>query len=79
MELQTREMLKIKHDKKLSTLQRLERRGNSDSTVATTRACINKLQSLLTVASEAVSATASAVIQARDSELDPQIFRLFQM
>ncbi|XP_078163593.1 protein ROLLING AND ERECT LEAF 2-like [Carex rostrata] len=77
-EIKTRERLKIKLDKKLSTLQRLEHRGNCESTVAKTRTSINKLHSLLTVASEALSATASAIIQARDSELAPQLLELCQ-
>jgi Protein of unknown function (DUF632) len=78
MELQIRERLKIKHNKKLSSLECMEHRGSNDSTVVRTRASINKLQSLLMAAREAVSTTASAIIQARDNELAPQLLQLFQ-
>ncbi|KAJ4811649.1 hypothetical protein LUZ62_024215 [Rhynchospora pubera] len=77
-EIKTRERLRIKHDKMLSTLQQQQNRGNNESTVTRTRESINKLQNLLTVSGEAVSATAASIIQARDNELAPQLLELCQ-
>ncbi|KAK6119355.1 LOW QUALITY PROTEIN: hypothetical protein DH2020_046904 [Rehmannia glutinosa] len=67
---------KIEHEKKLSSLQSQEYKGEDESKVDKTKASINRLQSLIVVTSQAVSTTSSAIIGLRDSDLVPQLVEL---
>ncbi|XP_042478906.1 nitrate regulatory gene2 protein-like [Macadamia integrifolia] len=75
-EVKAREGVKIKHEKKLASLQSQEYKGQEEAKLNETKASIRKLQSLITVTSEAVSTTSSAIIRLRDSELSPQLVEL---
>ncbi|MQL80534.1 hypothetical protein Taro_012961 [Colocasia esculenta] len=75
-EVKDREGVKIEHEKKLSTLQSLERRGRVDEKLDKTKASIAKLHSQIMVTSQAVSTTSSAIIKVRDNELAPQLLKL---
>lgn len=68
--------MKIEHEKKLSTLQSQECRGDEDAKLDKTKTSINRLQSLIVVTSQAVSTTSSAILGQRDSELVPQLVEL---
>lgn len=75
-EVQAREGVKIAHEKKLAALQRQEGRGKDQARLDKTKASIKKLQSLIVVTSQAVSATSTAVVDARDNQLAPQLVEL---
>ncbi|XP_051145788.1 nitrate regulatory gene2 protein-like [Andrographis paniculata] len=75
-EVKTREGVKIEHEKKLSSLQSQECRGEDETKLDKTKASINRLQSLFMVTSQAVSTTSSAIIGLRDSNLVPQLVDL---
>lgn len=68
--------MRIEHERKLSTLQSLERRGRLDERMEKAKASIARLQSQIIVTSQAVSTTSSAIIRVRDNELAPQLLRL---
>ncbi|KAG6749246.1 hypothetical protein POTOM_046289 [Populus tomentosa] len=72
---ETREGVKIEHEKKLSTLQSQEYKGD-EAKLDKTKAAITKLQSLIIVTSQAVSTTSTAIIGLRDSDLVPQLVEL---
>ncbi|KAJ6971915.1 nitrate regulatory gene2 protein-like [Populus alba x Populus x berolinensis] len=74
-EVKTREGVKIEHEKKLSTLQSQEYKGD-EAKLDKTKAAITKLQSLIIVTSQAVSTTSTAIIGLRDSDLVPQLVEL---
>ncbi|KAG9147714.1 hypothetical protein Leryth_014870 [Lithospermum erythrorhizon] len=71
-----REGVKIAHEKKLSTLQSQEAKGEEEAKLEKTKTSINKLQSLILVTSQAVSTTSTAIVGLRDSELVPQLVEL---
>ncbi|KAL0425747.1 UNVERIFIED_CONTAM: Nitrate regulatoryprotein [Sesamum radiatum] len=75
-EVKAREGVKIEHEKKLSSLQSQEYRGDDESKLDKTKASITRLQSLIVVTSQAVSTTSSAIIGLRDSDLVPQLVEL---
>ncbi|CAA7410981.1 unnamed protein product [Spirodela intermedia] len=75
-EVKDREGVRIEHERKLSTLQSLERRGRLDEKMEKAKASIARLQSQIIVTSQAVSTTSSAIIRVRDNELAPQLLRL---
>ncbi|KAK6918657.1 protein of unknown function DUF632 [Dillenia turbinata] len=75
-EVKAREGVKIEHEKKLSTLQSQEYRGDDEAKLDKTKASIKRLQSLIIVTSQAVSATSSSIIGLRDSDLVPQLVQL---
>ncbi|KAL8062377.1 hypothetical protein ABFX02_02G142900 [Erythranthe guttata] len=75
-EVKAREGVKIEHDRKLSSLQSQEYRGEEEAKVDKTKASITRLQSLIVVTSQAVSTTSSAIIGLRDSDLVPQLVEL---
>uniref|UniRef100_A0A1D1YPM2 Uncharacterized protein n=1 Tax=Anthurium amnicola TaxID=1678845 RepID=A0A1D1YPM2_9ARAE len=75
-EVKDREGVKIEHDKKLSTLQSLERKSRVDEKLDKTKASIARLHSQIMVTSQAVSTTSSAIIKVRDDELAPQLLKL---
>ncbi|KAL0429129.1 UNVERIFIED_CONTAM: Nitrate regulatoryprotein [Sesamum radiatum] len=75
-EVKAREGVKIEHEKKLSSLQSQEYRGEDESKLDKTKASITRLQSLIVVTSQAVSTTSSAIIGLRDSDLVPQLVEL---
>uniref|UniRef100_A0A6M2F544 DUF632 domain-containing protein n=1 Tax=Populus davidiana TaxID=266767 RepID=A0A6M2F544_9ROSI len=74
-EVKAREGIKIEHEKKLSTLQSQEYKGD-EAKLDKTKAAITKLQSLIIVTSQAVSTTSTAIIGLRDSDLVPQLVEL---
>lgn len=74
--MQAREGVKIEHEKKLSTLQSQEYRGDDEVKLDKTKASIKRLQSLILVTSQAVSSTSSAINGLRDTELVPQLVEL---
>lgn len=75
-EVKAREGVKIEHEKKLSTLQSQECRGDEDAKLDKTKTSIKRLQSLILVTSQGVSTTSSAILGLRDSELVPQLVEL---
>ncbi|CAN0921861.1 Nitrate regulatory gene2 protein [Linum grandiflorum] len=75
-EVKAREGVKIEHDKKLSTLQSQEYKGQDGSKIDKTKTSINKLQSLIIVTSQAVSTTSTAIVGLRDADLVPQLVDL---
>ncbi|KAH9788647.1 Nitrate regulatory gene2 protein [Citrus sinensis] len=75
-EVKAREGAKIEHDRKLSALQSQEYKGEDDSKLDKTKASIQKLQSLIAVASQGVDTTSSAIISLRDSDLVPRLVDL---
>ncbi|XP_011032057.1 PREDICTED: uncharacterized protein LOC105131006 [Populus euphratica] len=74
-EVKDREAVKIEHEKKLSTLQSQEYKGD-EAKLDKTKAAITRLQSLIIVTSQAVSTTSTAIIGLRDSDLVPQLVEL---
>ncbi|CAA0842745.1 Protein of unknown function (DUF630 and DUF632 [Striga hermonthica] len=75
-EVKAREGVKIEHEKKLSSLQSQEYKGEDEAKLDKTKAAIKRLQSLIVVTSQAVSTTSSAIIGLRDSDLVPQLVEL---
>ncbi|GAV82462.1 DUF632 domain-containing protein/DUF630 domain-containing protein [Cephalotus follicularis] len=75
-EVKAREGVKIAHEKKLSTLQSQEYKGEDEIKLDKTKASITRLHSLIIVTSQAVSTTSTAIIGLRDSDLVPQIVEL---
>ncbi|KAJ9188537.1 hypothetical protein P3X46_003888 [Hevea brasiliensis] len=75
-EVKAREGVKIEHEKKLSTLQSQEYKGDDDAKLDKTKASIKRLQSLIVVTSQAVSTTSTAIIGLRDTDLVPQLVEL---
>ncbi|KAL2319273.1 hypothetical protein Fmac_028242 [Flemingia macrophylla] len=71
-----REGVKIEHEKKLSTLQSQEYKGDDEAKIVKTKTSINRLQSLIVVTSQAVSTTSTGIIGLRDSDLVPQLVDL---
>lgn len=68
--------MKIEHDRKLSSLQSQEYKGEDEGKLNKTKASITKLQSLIVVTSQAVSTTSTAIVGLRDAELVPQLVEL---
>lgn len=68
--------MKIEREKKLSVLQNQEYKGEDEAKIFKTKTSINRLQSLITVTSQAVSTTSTAIIGLRDSDLVPQLVEL---
>ncbi|XP_065859149.1 nitrate regulatory gene2 protein-like [Euphorbia lathyris] len=75
-EVKDREGVKIEHEKKLSTLQSQEYKGEDGMKLDKTKTSINKLQSLIIVTSQAVSTTSTAIVGLRDTDLVPQLVEL---
>ncbi|XP_050204194.1 nitrate regulatory gene2 protein-like [Mercurialis annua] len=75
-EVKAREGVKIAHEKKLSTLQSQEYKGEDEAKVDKTKAAIQRLQSLIIVTSQAVSTTSTAITGVRDTDLVPQLVEL---
>lgn len=68
--------MKIEHEKKLSSLQSQEYKGDDESKLDKTKAAITRLQSLIIVTSQAVNTTSTAIVGLRDSDLIPQLVEL---
>ena len=68
--------MKIEHEKKLSSLQSQEYKGEDEAKLDKTKASITRLQSLIIVTSQAVSTTSTAIVGLRDSDLVPQLVEL---
>ncbi|KAL5795040.1 hypothetical protein ACOSP7_003634 [Xanthoceras sorbifolium] len=75
-EVKSREGVKIEHEKKLSSLQSQEYKGEDETKLDKTKTSITRLQSLIIVTSQAVSTTSTAIIGLRDSDLVPQLIDL---
>ncbi|XP_022756920.1 nitrate regulatory gene2 protein-like [Durio zibethinus] len=75
-EVKAREGVKIDHEKKLSTLQSQEYKGENEAKIDKTKASITRLQSLIIVTSQAVSTTSTAIIGLRDSDLIPLLVEI---
>lgn len=75
-EVKAREGAKMEHERKLGTLQSLEYRGGDAGKVDKTKAAINRLQSLIVVTSQAVTATSSSIVGLRDAHLVPHLVDL---
>ncbi|MBA0802177.1 hypothetical protein Gohar_012498 [Gossypium harknessii] len=75
-EVKAREGVKIEHEKKLSTLQSQEYKGEDETKIDKTKASITRLQSLISVTSQAVSTTSTAIIGLRDSDLVSQLIEI---
>ncbi|XP_058086779.1 nitrate regulatory gene2 protein-like [Magnolia sinica] len=75
-EVKAREGVKIEHERKLSSLQSQEYRGHEEAKLDKTKASIQRLQSLILVTSQAVSATSSSILKLRDNELALQLVEL---
>ncbi|XP_038907105.1 nitrate regulatory gene2 protein isoform X2 [Benincasa hispida] len=75
-EVKAREGVKIEHEKKLSSLQSQEYKGEDESKLDKTKAAITRLQSLIIVTSQAVNTTSTAIVGLRDSDLIPQLVEL---
>ncbi|XP_057981679.1 nitrate regulatory gene2 protein-like [Malania oleifera] len=72
-EVKAREAAKIEHEKKLSTLQSQEYKGEEEVKLDKTKASIKKLQSIIIVTSQAVSTTSTAITCLKDTDLVPQL------
>ncbi|KAJ9680562.1 hypothetical protein PVL29_019777 [Vitis rotundifolia] len=75
-EVKARESVKIAHEKKLSTLQSQEYKGDDEIKLDKTKAAIKRLQSLIIVTSQAVSTTSTAINELKDTDLVPQLVEL---
>lgn len=75
-EVKAREAAKIEHEKKLSTLQSQEYKGEEEAKLDKTKASIKRLQSLIIVTSQAVTTTSSAISGLRNTDLIPQLVEL---
>ncbi|XP_062174154.1 nitrate regulatory gene2 protein [Alnus glutinosa] len=75
-EVKARENVRIGHERKLSTLQSQEYKGEDETKIDKTKASITRLQSLIIVTSQAVSTTSTEIIGLRDSDLVPQLVQL---
>lgn len=75
-EVKAREGVKIEHERKLSTLQSQEYRSEEEAKLDKTKASIKRLQSLISVTSQAVSTTSCAIVTLRDTDLVPQLVEL---
>ncbi|WKA05337.1 hypothetical protein VitviT2T_023311 [Vitis vinifera] len=75
-EVKAREGVKIAHEKKLSTLQSQEYKGDDEIKLDKTKAAIKRLQSLIIVTSQAVSTTSTAINELKDTDLVPQLVEL---
>ena len=75
-EVKAREGVKIAHEKKLSTLQSQEYKGDDEIKLDKTKAAIKRLQSLIIVTSQAVSTTSTAINELKDTDLIPQLVEL---
>uniref|UniRef100_A0A7N0URY0 Uncharacterized protein n=1 Tax=Kalanchoe fedtschenkoi TaxID=63787 RepID=A0A7N0URY0_KALFE len=75
-EVKARETVKIEHERKLSTLQNQEYKGEDEVKLDKTKAAITRLQSLIIVTSQAVATTSTAITGLRDSDLVPQLVEL---
>ncbi|XP_044494787.1 nitrate regulatory gene2 protein-like [Mangifera indica] len=75
-EVKAREGVKIEHEKKLSSLQSQEYKGEDETKIDKTKAAIKRLQSLMIVTSEAVNTTSCNIIGLRDSNLVPELVDL---
>eukprot|EP01018_Ginkgo_biloba_P001461 Gb_15914 [translate_table: standard] len=75
-EVRSEEATKIEQEKKLAQLQNQEVKGEDGIKVDKTRASIKRLQSLITVASQAVKTTSTEIVKLRENELCPQLAEL---
>ncbi|XP_011621196.1 uncharacterized protein LOC18428275 [Amborella trichopoda] len=75
-EVRVREATKIEHEKKLELLRRQEGKGKDEIKLDKTKSSIKRLHSLIVVATQAVTATSSAIVKIRDDELAPQLVNL---
>lgn len=75
-EVKARERLQIRHDKKRAELQDQEYSRKIDVDVEKLKAGWDRVRAQLTIASQAVDATSSAIAELRDTHLAPQLLGL---
>ncbi|CAA6663223.1 unnamed protein product [Spirodela intermedia] len=76
LEVKNAERLKEEHEKKVGLLRRQEARGADYFKMEKTRKEIERLESRLTVASQAMETTSLEIVRVREAELFPQLIEL---
>lgn len=74
---QEAETIKIEHEKRVSTLKKLEMKRAADYVkTEKTKKEVEKLESQMMVSSQAIETTSAEIIKIRDTELYPQLLEL---
>lgn len=68
--------IKIQHDKRVEQLRKLELKRADYMRTEKTKKEIEKLESQMVVASQAIETTSTEIIKLRDTELYPQLLEL---
>ncbi|VFQ88174.1 unnamed protein product [Cuscuta campestris] len=76
LEVKNAEALKLEHEKKVSQLRRLEMRRGDYVKTEKAKKEVEKLESQIMVASQAIETTSSEILKLRESELYPQLVNL---
>ncbi|KAG9129862.1 hypothetical protein Leryth_006992 [Lithospermum erythrorhizon] len=76
LEVKNAETLKLEHDKKSDHLRKLEMKRADYMKTETTRKEVEKLESRMMVASQAIESTSAEIIKLRETELYPQLVEL---
>lgn len=69
-------MLKIEHEKRASQLRKLEMKRADYMKTEKTKKEVEKLESRMMVASQAIETTSAEIVKLRESELYPQLVEL---
>ena len=69
-------MLKIEHEKRASQLRKLEMKRADYMKTEKTKKEVEKLESRMMVASQAIESTSAEIVKLRESELYPQLVEL---
>ncbi|XXG40328.1 hypothetical protein AAC387_Pa01g1073 [Persea americana] len=75
-EVKNSESLKMEHEKRLTLLRKQELKGADYMKIEKNRKEIEKLESRITVASQAIETTSSEIVRSREAELYPQLLEL---
>ncbi|KAL8046899.1 hypothetical protein ABFX02_08G204000 [Erythranthe guttata] len=75
-EVKNAEYMKIEHEKKAGMLRKLEMKNADYIKTEKAKKEVEKLESQMTVAVQAIETTSTEIIKLRESELYPQLFRL---
>lgn len=76
MGFQNAEALKIDHEKKVAQLRRLELKRADYMKTEKMKKEVEKLESLMIVASQAIETTSDEIMKLRENELYPQLLEL---
>lgn len=76
MTLQNAETLKLEHEKKTEQLRKLELKRADYVKTEKAKKEVEKLESRMMVASQAIETTSAEIIKLRESELYPQLIEL---